>query len=58
MTETITKVREVKLFINGRYVESSANQLFEVKNPATQEVIAYVHEATDEDVDLASWCCT
>ncbi|KGR79983.1 aldehyde dehydrogenase [Ureibacillus manganicus] len=54
MTETITKVREVKLFINGKYVESSANQLFEVKNPATQEVIAHVHEATADDVDQAA----
>lgn len=51
---TTTKVREVKLYINGEYIESSANQLFEVKNPATQEVIARVHEATVEDVDLAA----
>ncbi len=26
---------------------------FEVKNPATQEVIANVHEATKEDIDRA-----
>lgn len=53
MTQTKTTVREIKLFINGEYVESSANKLFEVKNPATQEVIARVHEATEEDVDRA-----
>ena len=53
MTGTKTKLREVKLFINGEYVESSENHLFEVKNPATQEVIAHVHEATYEDVDRA-----
>jgi aminomuconate-semialdehyde/2-hydroxymuconate-6-semialdehyde dehydrogenase len=48
-----TKVREIKLFIDGEYVNSSENTLFEVKNPATQEVIAKVHEATKEDVDRA-----
>lgn len=53
MTQTKTTVREIKLFINGEYVESGTNKLFEVKNPATQEVIARVHEATEEDVDRA-----
>jgi aminomuconate-semialdehyde/2-hydroxymuconate-6-semialdehyde dehydrogenase len=53
MTTVETKVREVKLFINGEYVSSSSNSLFEVKNPATQEIIARVHEATKEDVDKA-----
>lgn len=51
---TVTSVKEVKLFINGQYVESSRNETFEVKNPATQEVIARVHEATFEDVDRAA----
>ncbi|PEQ84616.1 5-carboxymethyl-2-hydroxymuconate semialdehyde dehydrogenase [Bacillus sp. AFS006103] len=53
MTEVKTKLREVKLFIDGEYVCSSENSLFEVKNPATQEVIAKVHEASKEDVDRA-----
>ncbi|OCS90636.1 aldehyde dehydrogenase [Caryophanon latum] len=51
---TATSVKEVKLFINGEYVESSRNETFEVKNPATQETIARVHEATFEDVDRAA----
>lgn len=51
---TVTSVKEVKLFINGEYVESSRNETFEVKNPATQETIAHVHEATFEDVDRAA----
>ncbi len=46
-------MREVKLFINGEYIESSSQTLFEVKNPATQEIIAKVHEASFEDVDCA-----
>jgi aminomuconate-semialdehyde/2-hydroxymuconate-6-semialdehyde dehydrogenase len=53
MKSVDTKVREIKLFIDGEYVTSSSNSLFEVKNPATQEVIAKVHEATKEDVDRA-----
>lgn len=45
--------REVKLFINGEYVESSKKDRFIVKDPATQEVIAKVHEATEKEVDMA-----
>src|SRR5699024_4756335 len=48
-----TELREVKLFINGEYVESSNKSIFDIKNPATQEVIAHTHEATFEDVDHA-----
>lgn len=53
MTETTTTLKEVKLFINGEYVPSSENHQFDVKNPATQEIIARVHEASYEDVDRA-----
>ncbi|OZI10722.1 5-carboxymethyl-2-hydroxymuconate semialdehyde dehydrogenase [Bacillaceae bacterium SAS-127] len=53
MENVQTKVKEVKLFIDGEYVESGSGSLFEVKNPATQQVIARVHEATKEDVDRA-----
>ncbi|WP_203362877.1 aldehyde dehydrogenase [Bacillus sp. REN10] len=53
MEKVQTKVKEIKLFIDGEYVESGNGSLFEVKNPATQQVIARVHEATKEDVDRA-----
>lgn len=53
MENVQTKVKEVKLFIDGEYVESGSGSLFEVKNPATQQVIARVHEATEEDVNRA-----
>lgn len=53
MQKVISEVREIKLFIDGQYVPSGSNSTFEVKNPATQEVIARVHEATKEDVDRA-----
>ena len=53
MTSVQTEVREVGLYINGEYVKASNGAIFEVKNPATQEIIAYVSEATEEDVDKA-----
>ena len=54
MSETLTSVKEVKLFINGEYVDSSKGELFEVHNPATGELIARVHEATEVEVDMAA----
>lgn len=53
MKDVQTKVKEVALFIDGEYSKSSNQATFEVKNPATQEVIARVSEATVEDVDRA-----
>src|SRR6476620_9560635 len=53
MTNVQTGVREVGLYINGEYVNASNGATFEVKNPATQEIIARVSEATQEDVDRA-----
>ena len=46
-------MKKVGLYINGEYVKSSNGATFEVKNPATQEIIAHVSEATEEDVDRA-----
>ena len=42
MTKVQTGVREVGLYISGEYVKASNSAVFEVKNPATQEIIAYV----------------
>ncbi|MBM4765165.1 aldehyde dehydrogenase [Bacillus sp. B15-48] len=53
MTNVQTGVKEVGLYINGEYVEASDRATFEVKNPATQEIIAKVSEATEADVDRA-----
>lgn len=53
MTGVQTKVRGVNLFIDGKYVKSSNQATFQVKNPATQEIIAIVSEATEKDVDRA-----
>ncbi|MGM9920781.1 MAG: aldehyde dehydrogenase [Bhargavaea sp.] len=53
MTTVKTEVKEVGLYINGEYVPSSNGETFEVTNPANQELIARVSEATEEDVDRA-----
>ena len=53
MTKVQSGVKEVGLYINGRYVDSSNDETFTVTNPATQEIIAYVSEATEGDVDKA-----
>lgn len=53
MVQTKTDIREIKLYINGKYVDSSDDKTFTVTSPSTQEEIAVVHEATEEDVDRA-----
>ena len=40
-------------FINGKFIEPSANQLFKNVNPATEEEIGWVAEATKAEVDEA-----
>lgn len=44
---------EKKLFIGGDFVSSSDNNTFQTLNPANNEVLAVVHEASEEDVDSA-----
>lgn len=41
------------LFINNEWVEGVDKKTFEVVNPATEEVICSVSEATEKDVDVA-----
>src|SRR5699024_8441525 len=43
----------VPLFINGEWHESSNDNLFETRNPATEEILAHVHEASQADVNCA-----
>jgi acyl-CoA reductase-like NAD-dependent aldehyde dehydrogenase len=42
-----------KLFIGGRWVDSSSGKTFDTRDPATGEVLAHVAEASAEDVDRA-----
>ncbi|KAL8008933.1 putative aldehyde dehydrogenase domain, aldehyde/histidinol dehydrogenase [Plasmopara halstedii] len=46
-------VRQTNLFINNKFVPSSTGATFDTINPATEEIIASVAEATAEDVDAA-----
>lgn len=46
-------MQEYKLFINGEWVNSSSGETFDDINPATLEVIAKLHKATEEDVQRA-----
>ncbi|PHH88860.1 hypothetical protein CDD83_6960 [Cordyceps sp. RAO-2017] len=43
----------IGLFINNEWVEGVDKKKFEVINPATEEVITSVCEATEKDVDIA-----
>ncbi|KAH6608045.1 hypothetical protein Trco_004358 [Trichoderma cornu-damae] len=43
----------IGLFINNEWVEGVDKKKFEVVNPATEEVITSVCEATEKDVDIA-----
>jgi aldehyde dehydrogenase (NAD+) len=50
---TGTYKQPIGLFINNEFVEGVDKQKFEVINPATEEVITSVCEATEKDVDIA-----
>lgn len=42
----------VRNFINGKFVESKAKTWFDVRNPATQELICRVPQSTPEEVSV------
>lgn len=46
-------VEKYKMFIGGKWVESSSRETFDVRNPATEEVIANVQLGTKEDAKSA-----
>jgi acyl-CoA reductase-like NAD-dependent aldehyde dehydrogenase len=52
-TRPRTGVLDVKLFIDGKYVDAISGKTFDDVNPATGELIARVAEADYADVDLA-----
>src|SRR5205823_978789 len=47
-------MQKLDLFIGGKFVNAASGKTFENFNPATNEVIADVAEASAEDVDLAA----
>ncbi|TWH09456.1 aldehyde dehydrogenase (NAD+) [Rhodococcus rhodochrous J45] len=46
-------IRRNQIYVNGNWVDSTADSFLEVVNPATEEVIAEVARGTAEDVDVA-----
>ena len=53
MNDQTQPVKSVPLLIDGSLIESESNLLIPVTNPATQEVIANVPCATNQEVDAA-----
>jgi len=45
------EVKRLKNYINGQWMESKTGKWLEVKNPATDEVIAECPESTPEEID-------
>ena len=43
----------VKMLLDGKFIESKTSEWHDVVNPATQEVLAQVPYATDEEIDAA-----
>src|SRR5689334_7719331 len=47
------KIRQTKMLIDGKWVNSTSGRTFETINPATGDVIAHVAEGEAADVDKA-----
>ncbi len=48
-----SSVRRYRMYINGEFVESASRQYFPVVDPSTEEVMAEVPKANEEDVNRA-----
>jgi malonate-semialdehyde dehydrogenase (acetylating)/methylmalonate-semialdehyde dehydrogenase len=48
-----TAIPTVKLLINGQFVESKTSEWRDIVNPATQEILARVPFATDDEINAA-----
>ena len=46
-------MKEIKLFINGEFRNSSNGQTFESIDPCTGEVVATVHNPSESDINDA-----
>src|ERR1700735_1646242 len=47
------QIPTVKLLLDGKFVDSRTSEWHDVVNPATQEVLAQVPFATDEEINAA-----
>lgn len=46
-------MKEIKHFINGEFVASASGRTFDDINPATGQVVAWVHEGGKAEIDQA-----
>ena len=46
-------MKDLKMYINGKFVESKSGKWIDVLNPSTEEVISRQPEGTVEEVDEA-----
>src|SRR5699024_5754493 len=53
MTQSQTKIKQIKNFVGGKWIEANSDKTESVFNPATGEVIAEVPISSKEDVDDA-----
>lgn len=51
--EKISDFIETRLYIGGKFVEATSNSFWDNINPATEEIICKVQEASEADVELA-----
>ena len=47
------RIPSVKLLLDGKFVDSHTSEWHDVVNPATQEVLAQVPFATDQEIEAA-----
>ncbi|KAF9081293.1 Methylmalonate-semialdehyde dehydrogenase [acylating] mitochondrial [Mortierella sp. AD031] len=47
-------IPRTKLFINGEFIDSKTDKWIELRNPATQEIVTLVPEATPEELKYAA----
>jgi hypothetical protein len=45
---------QTKLYINGEFINSETTQFYELRNPATDEIVTYVPQATSRELAEAS----
>ncbi len=51
--EIIDGLKYYNLYINGQWVKSASNKYIAVENPANEQIIGYISDATSEEAQLA-----
>ena len=49
----LTNIPVDKIYVGGKWVDAHGGKMIEVVSPDTEQVVARVAEASEEDVDLA-----